>query len=935
MLTPIVQMLFAVSAITGLPAYDLHTRALVPVRENVRPSCRPLELVRDGECRFAIAWNEGCEKNCGKYRRTSASVTPALAILTEAFERTFGRAPDVIDAKDARAVARYPFVLALGPSPVTRKFGFDTAKEPDQGFTVATVGNVLVIHGNDSSQIPGYNGPWERKESSRGTYFGALDFVERFLGVRYFFPGEFGTLWRPAKDLVVNPVSYTDRPHFRFRGSRYHFNATFLDAKLIEKWKSLLGERAVKRGDGSFVARWRDGGAGAIAGSHAPDPQKFGNRHSNVVDRCFFNDPYGYVAFYPNQHYPNLYDVTNLETIDHFINDIKAQFAQTEPPWDKAGWSGLSKTYIPWGQCDTAMSLMEIAFDKEVRELGLVDPKDIERARQPDGVLRNESGCFANVWGRFVQAYANRVRKEFPGEKLYALVYSNGKFPPNDPRWKLPDNVEISFTDQRLPYRLLNPGDRRDILRIAREWSDAIGGRPLARVWLYTDNEKGSRFTRAINPELVGLVPKAFGEMLGNDWCYFDCNGVDDLWHFYFAHYACFHLQWNPDFDVDAALDEHWEPFYGEKAGRKLREFHAVLKKAVLESFARDDLWTDDEKFSAQVSGETVDRLEKLLSEARASVEKGSDAEKRLNLFAYPWPDAFAKRRDELAHPKLTEAERRIWKRGDIRIDSWDGVYARFEMNPNPYKTNRSALQMDLANPLTRYTFSITASWPTEKAGLQQHLSVQQGRKRYGFTWADSVAIAVNGQTHRDLEILPTDVVPWAQGEARGYEIKLNFRDAPCVLRVSLKPGSYNLRFELVPDDKAKVSSAKVSVSAVPSFFEVPNGKTRFDGYRREIVTAKRTLRGEKGAKPVDLDAEDGYVVFRDADYDGSGDGKGVGPCAVIADFGVARRIRAGVSDSCRSDVAFELKPDFRAFRFALYQDLDRPCANSAFHLRK
>ena len=234
-MSSLIAVLLAAGVTTGLPERDLHTPALVPIRENARPAGRPLELVRDGEYRFAIAWDAGCEKQCGPYKPTRASVMPALEILTEAFAKTFGKAPDVVDAKDAQAVARYPYVLALGPSPMTRRLGFDTTKEPEQGFTVATVGNALVIHGNDSSQIPGYNGPWERKASSRGTYFGALDFVERFLGVRYFFPGEFGTLWRPAKDLVVNPVSYTDSPHFRFRGSRFHFNATFLNAKLVEK----------------------------------------------------------------------------------------------------------------------------------------------------------------------------------------------------------------------------------------------------------------------------------------------------------------------------------------------------------------------------------------------------------------------------------------------------------------------------------------------------------------------------------------------------------------------------------------------------------------------------------------------------------------------------------------------------------------------------
>ena len=154
-------------------------------------------------------------------------------------------------------------------------------------------------------------------------------------------------------------------------------------------------------------------------------------------------------------------------------------------------------------------------------------------------------------------------------------------------------------------------------------------------------------------------------------------------------------------------------------------------------------------------------------------------------------------------------------------------------------------------------------------------------------------------------------------------------------MRVSLKPDSYNLRFELIPCEGAKIDSAEVRICAVPSFFEAPGGKTRFNGYRREIATAARTIEGVVGAKPVELTADDKYVVFRDADYDGSGPDKGVGPCAAILDFKATKGIRAHVNDYWQSSVTAEIDPAFKSFRFALYQDLDRRCSNADFRLRK
>ena len=926
----------AASAAAGVPAYDLHAPDLVPVKENARPKTAPVVLVKGGVCRCAIAWDVGCEppSECGSYKRARASIGPALEILTNAFAHVYGAVPDVVDAKDSAAVARYDSVIALGDSPITRALGYAPEREPDQGFTIATSGKTLVIHGNDSSQIPSHNAkPWEKRGSSLGTYYAALDFTERFMGVRYFFPGEWGTLWPKSRDLAIEPVSYTDAPWFNSRGSLYHFGVTFTGEERMAKWRRLMGDGAVKKGDGSFVTKWRAcQGTNPGGGSHAPDPQKFGARHSNDVERIFFKNPYGYLAWYPNTHYPNLFDVTNLGLIDLFMDDIRMQLNGPQPLWDTIGWSGLNRTYVSWGQCDTYMSLIDVAFNKTVRELGLVNPKDIERGRTSGGCLRNDAGCFANIWGRFIKAYAERVGREFPGTKLYCLVYYNAKFPPNDPRFKLPDNIEVSFCDHRLPRRLLNEPDRNDVLRIAKEWYDALGGRPVARAWLYTAGNNEDTFTRAINPEFTGEVPKVFGKYLGRDACFFDCNGTDDLYHFYFAHYACAMSQWNPAFDVDAAIDAHWEPFYGKAAGAALKKFHRLLKAIVVKYVGKAGGLTESETYRTKLSEREIAELEKLLAEAEAAVEKGTVHERRFRLFADPWPAAFAKRRNEIATEYVyTPEERRIWKRPDFRIDSWDDVYTRYHLNVTPYKTDRAVISLEFANPLTRYVFNIGSTKPEPGKPARQKFTIGQGRRNYGFQWADSVSISVNGRSYKDIEILPSDVSPWSKGSAHGYDVKLAFPDAPMTLRVSLRPDSKFLRFELIAADGAKVEKANVRLSPVPSFFESPGGKTRFDGYRREIATSSRVISGPKGARPVDLSPDERCLVFRDADYDGSGPDKGVGPCMAVVELAKTARARACAADGWSVWTDFELKPDFGRFRFAIYEDRDRPVANSAF----
>ena len=81
----------------------------------------------------------------------------------------------------------------------------------------------------------------------------------------------------------------------------------------------------------------------------------------------------------------------------------------------------------------------------------------------------------------------------------------------------------------------------------------------------------------------------------------------------------------------------------------------------------------------------------------------------------------------------------------------------------------------------------------------------------------------------------------------------------------------------------------------------------------------------------MDLSPDERCLVFRDADYDGSGPDKGVGPCMAVVELAKTARARACAADGWSVWTDFELKPDFGRFRFAIYEDRDRPVANSAF----
>lgn len=73
---------------------------------------------------------------------------------------------------------------------------------PGEGFRVATFPRGLAIVGRpaDAKLAPG----------SKATLCGVYHVLERFLGIRWYFPGELGQVIPPADTLSIAPVSYTD-----------------------------------------------------------------------------------------------------------------------------------------------------------------------------------------------------------------------------------------------------------------------------------------------------------------------------------------------------------------------------------------------------------------------------------------------------------------------------------------------------------------------------------------------------------------------------------------------------------------------------------------------------------------------------------------------------------------------------------------------------
>lgn len=625
-------------------AYDIHPKCLTPIVEDAVPSVAPVPLVSRGVCRFQLVWD-------AKDRRQDESAQ----LLSDCFFKATGTRP-VQEGKVAVSFVR------------------DEALEREEGYAIRTTADGIELAGH--------------------AWFAALDFCERFLGVRWYFPGEYGEIHPKVIDLAVDPVSYHDEPWYKWRHEQYYNFLSVSTPALVSYWQKYFGESVTKE---YVTFRYSDlmraGQSIPNAGSHSPTPQLMAKAHPDKLKTMFYTSPHGKFWYSPGAASTGwFFDVVNFGFADILMDDWKAFYASKGKD-DRGGFAAqCNDRYVTFGNCDTYLDAQDFAADPVVRELGLFNPEDLKRDRD---------AAMCNVYGRFFQYLGNKVKAELPDKKLALLIYYGSKCASLDPRWRLPDNVELFVCDFRLPSKILNPGERRGVERLFDEWYEACGGRPVWKAWLY--GSRNDPFGRALLPEFAAEVPKALGPKLGRGGLYYDHIGGEGLWHFFYSTYALWKVQWNPRVDVDAVVETMFDDLYGAEAGAWIRRFHRELKAAYAKSVVAG---TD---VDARLSLVLLKDLEGYLEKAKACLKPDSAEMRRFALFADWWPKAFETQRVLAGYEppvydvRRYEGERSDWSkvadmplvvtRSGARPETaaslkllWDekGLYGRFRTDATP-----------------------------------------------------------------------------------------------------------------------------------------------------------------------------------------------------------------------------------------------------------
>ena len=553
----------------------------------------------------------------------------AAGEMTNFLSRVFGAAVPIVTSPTSGRVS-----ISLGRNEWSKAAGLEPEKLPRDGFCIKAEAGRVCIAGVDDPKadlkavvdaglIEGPP-PTIAATGERGTLFGVYEFLERFAGCRFYFPGELGEVV-PRKDSFTVPLGELKRqPAFTVRNvymggdgswpgersvvDRNRMKATswlrlrlqtegipcchgLNDLQLTDRFAKTHPEWFHMAKDRTTGKLYRDTGVGKSA-----------NGHKNQM--CFTND--------------GLWD--------QIFSDIKAYFDGEDPAkrgikrvWNSrpSGWGpNFSGRFVDVmaqdGMQECLCDKCQAAYDKSL------------------GIPGYATELF---WGRTAQL-ARRL-----SDAGYPAIVTQMSYTPYSmiPKCDLPSNVWVMVA-RHGPWSVGNPAQMERQKADVKAWAEKLGHKVW--MWTYPMKSRTSELGMAGPPD---WAPRAwhryYKEMA--PWSmgsFAESESVNAIIH-YMNYYAFAKLGWDLDVDIDALLAEHFALMYGAGAAPMSEAFETFERKWIGEIAGksvdtplgpRTQVPSKAELWSNVYPQSEIDRLRGLFDAARDAVPAGSIEARRI-----------------------------------------------------------------------------------------------------------------------------------------------------------------------------------------------------------------------------------------------------------------------------------------------------------------
>lgn len=353
--------------------------------------------------------------------------------------------------------------------------------------------------------------------SDWGTEFGAYEFLERFVGVRWLMPSRIGTVIPKIEKLVLPSRPIRENPVYI---SRQLSPINILRPTALGRWGR-------------------------------------------------FNRARGRIKFHHNLR--NLFSPDDFaQTHPEFYSEIEGR-RQIPLRQDRKWQPNFSAPQIVDMAAEKIIRYFNANPDEDTYSLGVNDGRDLFDQSRLSLARRSGKDNFLGLehvsddYFRWANEVAEKVTAVFPDKQFGTLAYNNIAEPPST---KIHSSIVPFITYERMRWaddetRQFGHELNRRWLDVSNEigWYDYVYGRAylVPRVWFHT-------MAKYLKWGADNDVKYYYAELYPN-W-----GDGPKAW-------VLTKLLWNPDRDVDELLNEWYVTFAGAQAAPKLKEFYALWEK--------------------------------------------------------------------------------------------------------------------------------------------------------------------------------------------------------------------------------------------------------------------------------------------------------------------------------------------------------------------
>ncbi|MBU6302511.1 MAG: DUF4838 domain-containing protein [Verrucomicrobia bacterium] len=537
-----------------------------------------LTLIRDGQPQAVIIVPEGLYKQVQKPAEQltgDGSVVPLAAVeLADYLGRICGTRPQIA-TETQKGLPDGPRIF-VGHC----KANADLAPKPEE-IVVLTRNGDLHLCGGDSG--PG-------GMICKGTLFAVYDFIERELGVRWLFPGEYGEVVPKRATITIADLNRREQPRIakrKLRNVAVSREETF--APVLEKWGVSLEAWKTAQGEvatGPWHRRMRLGQRIEINGGHAF--AGWWEKHGKEHPEWFALQPDGTRTQTPERE---RLCKSNSALWDEIARVKIAEF-KADPSLLTASISPNDGGKNKFCMCEACRALDPAEAPKIFGDSQLIDPATkVPFAEYPS--LSDRTFTFFNE-------IATRVGREMPDRDLVAYAYSVYRSVPVKVKQLQPNLIvgyvgmnlnEIEAWSRIAPKLFIRPNDLGPAIDLGMPRNNAA--------W----------FAQAVK---FGVEHKAIGFDFDNGHGNWSAHGLD--------YYVLCKAMWNPDLDVAATIADYCRAAYGP-AAELMQQYHGTLAKVSDQVRADSELGPRKPhaiRLRRYYSEESLQALEALIKSAQA-----------------------------------------------------------------------------------------------------------------------------------------------------------------------------------------------------------------------------------------------------------------------------------------------------------------------------